>query len=103
MPLQRRLPKRGFRPVDRTEYVVINVGRLADFSAGSVVGPDELRAKGMIPKRGDVKVLGEGTLSQALTVKAHAFSAKAREAITNAGGTVEVLGAKPASDEVAGA
>jgi large subunit ribosomal protein L15 len=103
MPLQRRLPKRGFRPVDRTEYVVINVGRLADFPAGSVVGPDELRAKGMVPKRGNVKVLGDGTLSNALTVKAHAFSAKAREAITNAGGTIEVLGEKSVADEVAGA
>jgi large subunit ribosomal protein L15 len=103
MPLQRRLPKRGFRPVDRTEYVVINVGRLADFPAGSVVGPEELRAKGMIPKRGDLKCLGEGTLSHALTVKAHAFSAKARVTITNAGGTVEVLGGQPADGEVAGA
>jgi large subunit ribosomal protein L15 len=102
MPLQRRLPKRGFRPVSRTEYVVINVGQLGGFPAGSVVGPDEMRGKGLIPKRGNVKCLGEGALSHALTVKAHAFSAKAREAITNAGGTAEVLG-KPAEAEVAGA
>ncbi len=103
MPLQRRLPKRGFRPVSRTEYVVINVGTLSGaFPAGSVVGPDEMRGKGLIPKRGNVKCLGEGALAHALTVKAHAFSAKAREAITNAGGTAEVLGA-PAEAEVAGA
>lgn len=106
MPLQRRIPKRGFRPVSRTEYVVINIGQLGTaFAAGSVVGPDEMRAKGIIPKRGIVKCLGEGTIGHALTVKAHAFSAKAREAITNAGGTAEVLGTAPAEtdDGVAGA
>jgi large subunit ribosomal protein L15 len=93
MPLQRRIPKRGFRPVDRVEYVVVNLGQLEVFPAGSVVGPEELRAKSMIRKRGKVKCLAEGTLGHALTVKAHAFSAKAREAITAAGGTAEVLGA----------
>lgn len=93
MPLQRRLPKRGFRPVDRVEYIVVNLGQLSVFPAGSVVGPEELRAKSMIRKRGKVKCLAEGTLAHALTVKAHAFSAKAREAITTAGGTAEVLGA----------
>jgi large subunit ribosomal protein L15 len=93
MPLQRRLPKRGFRPVSRTEYVVVNVGQLAGFAAGSTVGPDELRAHGLVRKRGLVKCLGTGSLGQALTVRAHAFSAGARAAITAAGGTVEVLGA----------
>ncbi len=93
MPLQRRLPKRGFRPVGRVEYIVVNLGQLDVFPAGSVVGPEELRAKSMIRKRGKVKCLAEGTLGHALTVKAHAFSAKAREAITAAGGTAEVLGA----------
>src|SRR4029453_6310949 len=93
MPLQRRLPKRGFRPVSRTEYVVVNVGQLAGFTAGSTVGPDQLRAHGLGGKGGLVKCLGTGSLGQALTVRAHAFSAGARAAITAAGGTVEVLGA----------
>lgn len=93
MPLQRRLPKRGFRPVDRVEYAVVNLGQLGAFEAGGTVGPDELRARGMLPKRGRVKVLGAGSLGHALTVRAHAFSASAREAIAAAGGTAEVIGA----------
>jgi large subunit ribosomal protein L15 len=93
MPLQRRLPKRGFRPFSRTAYMVFNVGQLDAFPAGSSVGPDELRARGLVPKRGLLKCLGKGTVSHALTVRAHAFSASAREAITAAGGIVEVLGA----------
>jgi large subunit ribosomal protein L15 len=93
MPLQRRLPKRGFRPVSRVAYAVVNLGQLADFPAGSTVGPDELRARGLVRGRGPVKCLGDGALSHALTVKAHAFSATARERIAAAGGTAEVLGA----------
>jgi large subunit ribosomal protein L15 len=93
MPLQRRLPKRGFRPLARTTYAVVNIGQLAGFAAGSTVGPDELRAHGLVHKRGLVKCLGKGALAYALTVRAHAFSAGAREAITAAGGTAEVLGA----------
>ncbi len=93
MPLQRRLPKRGFRPVSRTEYVVFNIGQLAAFAAGATVGPDELRAHGLLRKRGLTKCLGKGTVPHALTVRAHAFSAGAREAITAAGGAVEVIGA----------
>jgi len=93
MPLQRRLPKRGFRPVSRTEYVVFNIGQLGAFEAGAVVGPDELRARGLVRKRGLLKCLGKGALSHALTVRAHAFSAGARDAITAAGGAVEVIGA----------
>jgi large subunit ribosomal protein L15 len=93
MPLQRRLPKRGFRPVDRVEYAIVNLGQLAAFPAGTVVDPDVLRAVRLVRGRGPVKCLGNGTLGHALTVKAHAFSASAREAITAAGGTAEVLGA----------
>ena len=93
MPLQRRLPKRGFRPVSRVEYAVFNVGQLGVFPAGATVGPDELRARGLLPKRGLSKCLAKGTVAIALTVQAHAFSAKAREAITAAGGSVEVIGA----------
>jgi large subunit ribosomal protein L15 len=93
MPLVRRLPKRGFRPVDRVEYAVVNLRDLTRFAAGSAVGPDELKQSGLIRGRGPIKCLGEGSLDHALTVRAHAFSAKARERIEAAGGSVEVLGA----------
>ena len=91
MPLQRRLPKRGFRPIARTEYAIVNVGRLAAFDAGSTVGPDELRARQLVRRRLPVKILGEGTLDRALTVSANAFSQKARETIEAAGGKAVVL------------
>jgi large subunit ribosomal protein L15 len=91
MPLQRRLPKRGFRPVSRTEYAIVNVGQLAAFAAGSTVGVDELRAQALVRGRRPVKVLGEGTLGHALTVSAHRFSRSARERIEAAGGRAVVL------------
>jgi large subunit ribosomal protein L15 len=93
MPLQRRVPKRGFRPLSRVEYEIVNVGQLGVFPAGSVVGPEELAGRGLASRRARVKCLGDGTLEHALTVRAHAFSARARERITAAGGTVEVVGA----------
>lgn len=92
MPLQRRLPKRGFRPISRVEYQIVNLGQLERFAAGSVVGPDELRAQRVVRGGGPVKCLGDGSLTHALTVRAHAFSEKARQAIESAGGSVEVLG-----------
>ena len=92
MPLQRRLPKHGFKPMHHVTYEVVNLAQLATFPAGSSVGPDELRARRLVRGRGKkVKCLGDGQLSHALTVKAHAFSAKAKEQITAAGGTIEVL------------
>jgi large subunit ribosomal protein L15 len=91
MPLQRRLPKRGFKPIARTTYTVVNVGRLGGFDAGSTVGPDELRAAGLVRRRGPLKILGEGTIDRALTVNAHAFSEKAKAAIEGAGGRAVVL------------
>jgi len=91
MPLQRRLPKRGFKPIARTTYAIVNVGRLAAFDAGTEVGPDQLRARGLVRRRGDVKILGEGALDRALTVQAHAFSDKARSTIEAAGGRAVVL------------
>jgi large subunit ribosomal protein L15 len=93
MPLQRRLPKRGFRPVSRVEYVVVNLGQLAAFDAGSTVGPEELCARRLARAGERIKCLGDGELKHALTVKAHAFSKSARERIAAAGGTAEVLGA----------
>ena len=91
MPLQRRLPKRGFKPMHHVTYAIVNLTQLAAFPAGSVVGPAELRERRVIRGRGKVKCLGDGALGHALTVRAHAFSARAREQIGAAGGTVEVL------------
>jgi len=92
MPLYRRLPKlRGFKRPDREPFAVVNVERLDEFRPGSTVGPEELRARGLVKKRGRVKVLGEGELTKALTVRAHAFSVGAVERIQAAGGTVEVI------------
>src|SRR5262249_45418980 len=91
MPLQRRIPKRGFRPVSRTEYAIVNLADLARFAAGSTVGPAELRDARLVRGRRPVKLLGDGTLAHALTVRAHAFSQKARERIEAAGGRVEVV------------
>lgn len=91
-PLYRQLPKlKGFKNRNKQVFAVVNVGRLDEFRKGSVVGPDELRAKGLVKKRGKVKVLGEGELTKSLTVRAHAFSAGAVEQIEAAGGTVEVV------------
>ncbi|GMQ86163.1 MAG: 50S ribosomal protein L15 [Acidimicrobiia bacterium] len=92
MPLQRRMPKLpGFTNPNRVEYTVLNVGRLAEFEDGTTVTVDDLRARGLVKHRGLVKVLGEGDIDRALTVKAHAFSLGAVEKIQAAGGVVEVV------------
>ncbi len=92
MPLQRRMPKLpGFTNPNRVEYIVLNVGRLAEFDAGSTVTVEELRARGLVKHRGLVKVLGEGDVDRALNVQAHAFSLGAVEKIQAAGGSVEVI------------
>jgi len=91
LPLVQRIPKlRGFNNPFRVEYVVINVGALADLGITEVT-PAALRERGLIPKKGLLKVLGDGELSTALTVSAHAFSKSAEQTITAAGGTVSVL------------
>ncbi len=92
MPLYRRTPKlRGFKRPNKEYFALVNVEKLNTFRKGSVVGPDELRARGLVKKRGRIKVLGEGELSKELTVRAHAFSVGAVERIQAAGGTVEVI------------
>ncbi|MDX1689884.1 MAG: 50S ribosomal protein L15 [Acidimicrobiia bacterium] len=92
MPLYRRTPKlRGFKNPNKEYFALVNVERLNGFRKGSTVGPDELRAAGLIKKRGRIKVLGNGELEKSLTVRAHAFSAGAVEQIQAAGGTVEVI------------
>ena len=98
MPLYRRLPKRGFHSPNRVEYAVVNLKSLAAFAANAVVDPDSLVTAGIIKKsdRERVKVLGDGDVAHALTVKAHAVSGSARTKIEAAGGSVELLGAAPA-------
>lgn len=92
LPLARRVPKlRGFNRANKEYFALVNVGRLGDFPAKSTIGPDELRAAGLVKKRGRVKVLGEGEMENALTVRAHAFSLGAVEKIKAAGGTAEVV------------
>ncbi|MCK4305520.1 MAG: 50S ribosomal protein L15 [Candidatus Eisenbacteria sp.] len=92
MPLQRRVPKRGFTNPTRKCYQVINVCDLARFDTGSTVGLDELRKAGLIKQVGvPVKLLGNGTIDQALTVKVHAASKSAVEKIDQSNGKVEIL------------
>lgn len=87
MPLQRRVPKRGFRPLVRREYAIVNVGRLNVFEPGSRVDVVALREAGIIKQVKDgVKVLGKGELDRGLVVVAHAFSESARKKIEAAGG-----------------
>jgi len=93
MPLQRRLPKRGFTPRNRVEYAVLNVVDLNHFDDGAEVTPAELFAAGFLRKVDSlVKILGDGELDVKLTVKAHKFSASASEKIAAKGGTAEVIG-----------
>lgn len=94
MPMQRRLPKFGFKNINRVEYKAINLQilqALADEKKLEKIGVNELRQAGYVNKAMLVKILGNGTLTAALTVEAHAFSKKAEEAITAAGGTVVKL------------
>jgi large subunit ribosomal protein L15 len=91
MPLSRRIPKlKGFNNPFRVEYVVVNLDALEAFE-GDEVTPETLRAKGLVHKHGLVKVLGRGELTRTLRVTAHGFSKSAEQAITAAGGSIEVL------------
>ena len=93
MPLRRRLPKRGFRPLNRVEYAVVGLDRLAGaFGPGEMVDVDVLRSRGLVRRGLPVKCLANGTISHALTVRVNACSGAARDAIVAAGGTVEVIG-----------
>lgn len=94
MPLIRRIPKRGFNNIFRNEYSIVNLSVLESFDAGSVVDINVLAENGLIRLvKGSVglKVLGNGELTKALTVKANAFSASAKAAIEKVGGTVEII------------
>jgi len=93
MPLHRRLPKRGFTNIFKTEYEVVNLERLAGLGESEIT-PETLRKAGVVSsKKSLVKILGEGELSTALTVHAHKFSKSAQEKIEKAGGKVLQLSA----------
>jgi large subunit ribosomal protein L15 len=94
MPLHRRLPKRGFTNIFRTEYVVVNLDQLeARFDAGAAVTPESLRESGLVSDRTAlIKILGRGEISKALTVQAHKFSGTAAEKLAAAGGTAQSIG-----------
>lgn len=89
MPVQRRLPKRGFKNYGRVEYQVVNVGRLAAAPAGTVVDREWLKAQRIVTRPGPIKLLAVGTLKQAITVKVDAASQAARASVEAAGGRVE--------------
>lgn len=92
MPLQRRLPKRGFNNIFATVYTTVKISDLEKFEAGSVVDTKALLEKGVIKKANDgVKVLGNGELTKPLTVQLTAFTASAKEKIEKAGGKAEVI------------
>ncbi|NSL52573.1 50S ribosomal protein L15 [Calidifontibacillus erzurumensis] len=92
MPLFQRLPKRGFTNINRKEYAIVNVETLNRFENGTEVTPELLLETGVVSKlKSGVKVLGNGKLEKNLTVKAHKFSASAKEAIEAAGGKTEVV------------
>ena len=91
-PLFRRLPKRGFTNINRKEYAIVNLEALNRFEDGAEVTAALLLETGIVSyEKAGIKVPGHGTLSKKLTVKAHKFSASAKEAIENAGGTIEVI------------
>jgi len=93
MPLQRRVPKRGFNNMFRKEYAIVNLCTLEElFEAGAVVDYEALNAAGLLKKKlSGLKVLGDGGITKSLTVKAAKFSATAKAAIEAAGGTAEVI------------
>jgi len=91
-PIQRRIPKRGFKNFNRVEFAPINVGALSVFKDGDEVSPEILLERGIVSSSArPVKILGEGELSLKLTVKAHAFSQSAIAKIKSVGGSVEVV------------
>lgn len=90
MPIQRRLPKRGFRNAFGVEWDVVNVSQL-NALGGSVIDPAVLEERGLVSGSRKIKVLGDGDVTGALNVKANAFSQQAKAKIEAAGGTVEVL------------
>lgn len=91
MPLARRLPKRGFTNIFKTEYEIVNLAVLSKFEANTEITPEFLKEKGVIKGKRKIKILGNGELSVPLTIKAHKFSKSAREKIIKAKGNVEQI------------
>lgn len=92
MPLKRRVPKRGFHNPFRDMPAIVNVSQLEIFAPGSEVTPELLQQRGVVrTSENRIKILGDGSLSKTLTVKAHGFSSKAKEKIEAAGGKAELI------------
>ena len=92
IPLFQRLPKRGFTNINRKEYAIVNLETLNRFDDGTEVTPELLIESGIVSNaKSGIKILGNGTLDKKITVKAHKFSASAKEAIEKAGGQTEVV------------
>ena len=91
MPLHRRLPKRGFTNIFRTEYAIINLDRLAELGEKNIT-LEVLVLRGLAHKNDLIKILGDGELKSALNVQAHKFSKSAQEKIAKAGGKAEIIG-----------
>jgi large subunit ribosomal protein L15 len=97
MPLHRRLPKRGFTNIFRTEYTVVNLDRIAALEGVNEIGLDDYRKLGLASqKKPLIKILGSGELASAITIHAHKFSKSAQEKIEKAGGKAVLLGGEPA-------
>jgi large subunit ribosomal protein L15 len=98
MPMQRRLPKKGFKNPFREDIFAVNLGDINERFADGIITLAELQAVGLVPRKyGKVKILGEGEVTKKFVIKAAAFSASAKEKIEKAGGKVEVLGEKAAA------
>jgi large subunit ribosomal protein L15 len=96
MPLHRRLPKRGFTNIFRTEYTVVNLDRIAELKVAEI-GLDDYKKHGLASnKRALIKILGSGELKKAITIHAHKFSKSAMEKIEKAGGKAVVVGGETA-------
>ena len=96
MPLHRRLPKRGFTNIFRTEYTVVNLDRIAELKV-SEIGLDDYKKHGLASsKKALIKILGSGELKKAITIHAHKFSKSAAEKIEKAGGKAVVVGGEAA-------
>ena len=92
MPLIRRIPKRGFNSLFRNAYQVVNIGALNRFDVNSTVGPAEFKKAGLIGSTKDpVKILGDGKLEKALTIKAHKISGSAKKSLDAAGAKIELI------------
>ncbi len=97
MPIQRRMPKRGFSNPTRVEYALVNVGQLDKLTIIGTLGPDEFKAARLFKHEEDgVKILGNGEITKAVTVRAHRVSQSAREKIEKAGGKIELIEVKKA-------